>query len=289
MFLQYYLTEGHTQNLLIDTINEKLYYLPKALNSLEQVVHEHTDYQLEDYQPVSMEQFRNQWLEVLEVELNFEYLENVYQLAENSLADFLFFRVSGQEDLERMVADVHLRRDNGTFSLRQICLVVDFDFEWKDLPEDPSGFLAIVRADEIASRRCIALQNLKAGQEIIIQSLESNVFFEGRLYIDAAGYIKPHAESSERRFHITDCANKHKELVADDELTRNWKVTKDQIQGCKLCEYRNICIDADSLVRQADGSFRRSKPCAYDPVAGSWQAEVKAGVEIHSSTNSEQF
>ena len=177
MFLQYYLTEGHTQNLLVDTIKEKIYYLPKELNSVEKVVREHTDYQLTDFQKFSMETFRNQWLEFLEVELNFDYLEDVFQLAEGSLADFVLFRVSCQEDLKRIVMDIHQRRESGVFSLRQVCLVFDFDrysFDWERLPKDPSGFVAILSADEIAQARLITLHNFKSGQQIIIQSQASN-------------------------------------------------------------------------------------------------------------------
>ena len=275
MYLQYYLTKGHTQNLLIDTIDQKLYYLPKTLDSVEDVVQDYTAFQQEDFQPFSMETFTNQWLEFIEVELSFEYLEDVMTLAANSLADFLLIRVANQEELERIVVELNDRLKKGTLSLRQASLVIDFEPKLDHLLVNPSGFIAILDAKLVASLREVALQNFSSAQPNIIQSKRSNVFYHGRLYIDRSGFIKSHAESDCQRFHISEYALKHKELVADEELTQNWSITKDQIQGCRVCEYRNVCIDADPLVRLDDGSFQRSQPCAYDPLSGKWKSEAE--------------
>ena len=49
-----------------------------------------------------------------------------------------------------------------------------------------------------------------------------------------------------------------------------WEVNKDQIEICKDCEFRYVCIDCRALI--SDPSNRYSKPskCTYDPYTATW-------------------
>ena len=279
MFFQYYLSQGHTQNLFLDTIKEKIFYLPKELSSIEEVVREYTDYECNDSQPISTETFVNQWVQFFEIELNPDLVDDVFVLANNCLTDYLLFRVSQVQDLEKIAAKISRMRDSGSLALRQVYLIFDFEVNWDRIPEDPSGLIVFLNASDIERSRKITLQNFKVMQQLIIQSQSSNLFYHSRLYIDADGYIKSHAESSSIRFPIKENIANQKALVADEELTRFWNVSKDQITVCKACEYRNICIDAAPLNRLPNGEYQRNTPCPYDPFTGQWKAEEAMIIE----------
>lgn len=275
MFLQYHLTEGPTRNLLIDTVKEKLYFLPKELTSEQAVVARYTDYALDEFEALSLESFCNQWVEFLEVNLNLELLDAVFQFADNCLADYLLFWVSSQEEMEKASTEIAARRDRGELALRQVYLVFDFELDWEAIPEDPSGFMILLKKTDLMRQRTIGLQNFKAIQELVLESQDRNLFFHARLYIDAEGFVKPHFGSSSKRFPLLENLSRHKELVQEEELTEYWTVSKDRIEVCRDCEFRSVCIDADLPVKMPEGGYRRNRPCSYDPYAGKWKDEGK--------------
>ena len=277
MRLQYHLSFGHSQNLLIDTINEEIFYLPKEIDSIDAVVNEYTDYHKEGFEEMSMDCPRSVWVEFLEVDYNPKLIHSVFELASNCLTDYLLIRVHNQEDLETLVQTIGGWRDAGRLALRKVHLSADFELHLSGIAEDQSGFITILRQDNIDFTRKIALQNFKAYQQVIIQAQSFHLFYHSRLFIDKNGFIKPTKNAICSRFPVQAFASRHKELVADPELTQYWNVTKDQIAVCRDCEFKDICIDADELIQTASNEYKRSVPCPYNPYLGKWQSELALG------------
>ena len=65
------------------------------------------------------------------------------------------------------------------------------------------------------------------------------------------------------------------EIIQNNNFNKFWKITKDQIEICRDCEYRRICTDCRAFTEKTkinDQGIDISKPlkCGYDPYSGIW-------------------
>lgn len=51
---------------------------------------------------------------------------------------------------------------------------------------------------------------------------------------------------------------------------KQWNITKDQINVCKVCEFRHICSDCRANL---SGPYEKPSGCNYDPYTGLWAEE----------------
>ncbi len=61
------------------------------------------------------------------------------------------------------------------------------------------------------------------------------------------------------------------ESVLTPEFKRIWDITKDQIEICKICEFRYICSDCRAYVSDSENELSKPKKCNYDPVSMEWK------------------
>jgi len=61
-------------------------------------------------------------------------------------------------------------------------------------------------------------------------------------------------------------------IVSEKEFQKMWGITKDKIDVCKVCEFRDICTDCRAFTESAEDQLL-SKPlkCGYDPYKGLWE------------------
>ncbi len=67
-----------------------------------------------------------------------------------------------------------------------------------------------------------------------------------------------------------------KEALNHKDFKKYWKLTKDEIEVCKDCEYRYICTDCRAYTERSHTSkegLDTSKPlkCGYNPYTGEWE------------------
>jgi SPASM domain peptide maturase of grasp-with-spasm system len=86
-----------------------------------------------------------------------------------------------------------------------------------------------------------------------------------KIGIDIAGNVK-NCPAMPRVFG--NIATDALEDLITDEFKEIWNVTKDQIEVCKVCEFRYICPDCRAFVKEP-----LSKPlkCTYDPYTAEWK------------------
>lgn len=60
-----------------------------------------------------------------------------------------------------------------------------------------------------------------------------------------------------------------KEVLENSDLKANWTIHKDQIETCKVCEFRYICSDCRAYTVDNEPLGKPSK-CNYDPFNSSW-------------------
>ncbi|MEO7827854.1 MAG: grasp-with-spasm system SPASM domain peptide maturase [Allosphingosinicella sp.] len=59
-------------------------------------------------------------------------------------------------------------------------------------------------------------------------------------------------------------------IVASPVFQRPWRLRKDDIEGCKGCEFRYVCTDCRAYLED-DASLAKPARCRYDPVTGIWR------------------
>ncbi|SEC28682.1 SPASM domain peptide maturase, grasp-with-spasm system [Tenacibaculum sp. MAR_2009_124] len=104
-----------------------------------------------------------------------------------------------------------------------------------------------------------------------------NTFMESKLYnsclnrkisIDIDGKIR-NCPSMEKSFgNIMNV--KLKEVIKSKELTEKWAITKDQIETCKVCEFRYVCTDCRAYIEKPDDIYSKPLKCGYDPYSNEW-------------------
>ncbi|MGG7471308.1 grasp-with-spasm system SPASM domain peptide maturase [Chryseobacterium arthrosphaerae] len=108
----------------------------------------------------------------------------------------------------------------------------------------------------------------------VLEAINHNSCLYKKMGIDKNGNIKNCPLMTESFGNIQ---NDSLELVLNhDSFKKYWNLTKDQIEGCKDCEFRYICTDCRAYTEK--NSFNKagldtSKPlkCGYNPYTCEWQ------------------
>ena len=89
-----------------------------------------------------------------------------------------------------------------------------------------------------------------------------------KISIDKNGEIKncPSMKRSYGNIATTEL----KELLNNPEFTKLWYITKDKVEVCKDCEFRNICTDCRCFLTDETNIFSKPKNCSYDPYTNKW-------------------
>ena len=65
--------------------------------------------------------------------------------------------------------------------------------------------------------------------------------------------------------------NSIKDLVRAPLFQSIWGIRKDDITGCRDCEFRYVCTDCRAFLSQ-DHSYDKPAKCGYDPYRGAWES-----------------
>ena len=101
------------------------------------------------------------------------------------------------------------------------------------------------------------------------ESLKFNNCLNRKVTIDENGNIKNCPAFSKSFGNITDISLKN--VIELEEFKKLWSISKSEIDTCRSCEFRYVCMDCRAYVE--DPSDINSKPlkCGYDPTQGIWE------------------
>jgi len=60
------------------------------------------------------------------------------------------------------------------------------------------------------------------------------------------------------------------EVIRKPEFQKYWHVTKDEIDTCKVCEFRNVCTDCRAFTKEPQSLYSKPSKCSYDPYTTTW-------------------
>ncbi len=96
-----------------------------------------------------------------------------------------------------------------------------------------------------------------------------NSYFNRKVIIDEKGFYVLGLHESTRFENVKNLVLK--ELVSSECYTQYWNVSKDKTEVCKDCEFRYMCIDSRTPVKNtATGLFYFNSECSYSPYACKW-------------------
>jgi len=59
--------------------------------------------------------------------------------------------------------------------------------------------------------------------------------------------------------------------VIDSEFMKIWNIKKDDIDICKICEYRYVCTDCRAFLKKPSNIYSQPLKCGYNPYENKWE------------------
>lgn len=100
-----------------------------------------------------------------------------------------------------------------------------------------------------------------------IHNINYNSCLNKKVSVDKNGEIKncPSLMSS-----YGNISNTKLDQVIHQEFKKIWKISKDEINGCKDCEYRYVCTDCRAYLEKPDDIYSKPLKCGYNPFTNEW-------------------
>ncbi len=113
--------------------------------------------------------------------------------------------------------------------------------------------------------------------KIFNESHHFNLYFNKKIYINEEGEVKnaPHTEEVFGNIETDRIV----EIVNSSDFQKYWKVKKADIEICKDCEFRHMCVDPRIPIERGDNNYYFETPCNYDPYAASWRENQAVALE----------
>lgn len=103
------------------------------------------------------------------------------------------------------------------------------------------------------------------------ESIHYNTCLNCKVCIDEFGNIK-NCPSLEKIYGNINKAT-IKDVVSSDEFQFIWKVNKDDIEVCKNCEFRYICMDCRAYIKDKNNIYSQPVKCNYNPYIAKWKGQ----------------
>jgi radical SAM protein with 4Fe4S-binding SPASM domain len=98
---------------------------------------------------------------------------------------------------------------------------------------------------------------------------EFNPCWGNKIAVDLDGSIKPCLWWNKSLGNIK--SGQIKGMIAAGDFEKYWKLKKDEIETCDMCEYRYNCFDCRVSAFNESGGLKAKLPCCkYDPGTGAW-------------------
>lgn len=127
---------------------------------------------------------------------------------------------------------------------------------------------------EISSCGKVDLKYFNTNQRKVLEAINHNSCLHKKIGIDIEGNIKNCPLMPEVYGNIYQSSLE--EALLKPGFKKYWNLTKDHIEVCKDCEFRNVCTDCRAYTERThtdNQGLDSSKPlkCGYDPYTGKWE------------------
>lgn len=131
---------------------------------------------------------------------------------------------------------------------------------------------------EILKRRYNTEATFWTSKASFAQNYFYNSCWNGKIAITSKGEILPCIFA---RDEILGNIKEDTEEKLKEKILKVWKVTKDDVEICKDCEFRYCCHDCRPLAKAINGEITSKYPrCCYNPYTGIWERIEECTKEI---------
>ena len=96
-----------------------------------------------------------------------------------------------------------------------------------------------------------------------------NGCLDKKITIDKYGNIKNCPSLKQQYGNIENTSIK--DVIKKQEFTKYWNIHKDQIEICKICEFRYNCTDCRAFITNPSDLYSKPAKCSYNPVTCEWE------------------
>lgn len=61
------------------------------------------------------------------------------------------------------------------------------------------------------------------------------------------------------------------DVISNQDFRSYWKISKDEIGTCKICEFRDVCSDCRAFLSNPNDLYSKPAKCKYNPNSATWQ------------------
>jgi len=105
--------------------------------------------------------------------------------------------------------------------------------------------------------------------EFYSEGLKHNSCLNRKISIDRDGNVKNCPSMPTIHGNIFEVDLSH--IISKKDFKKYWHITKENIDTCKICEFRSICQDCRAYVQQPDNILSKPLKCGYDPYTNKWE------------------
>lgn len=115
----------------------------------------------------------------------------------------------------------------------------------------------------------ISIDYFNVNRNKFLEAINYNSCLYKKISIDVNGEIKSCPAMANNYGSIY--STKLESVLELDDFKKIGNIKKDEISGCKSCEYRYACTDCRAFLESPSNIFSKPLKCGYDPKTGVWE------------------
>ncbi len=115
---------------------------------------------------------------------------------------------------------------------------------------------------------CVHPSYFAPNLETFLEAQRHNTCLNRKVSVDARGEIRNCPSLGVSYGNVRD-VSLHS-AVARRDFRDLWEINKDQIEVCKDCEFRYVCVDCRAYLTRPEDRYSKPAKCGYDPYTARW-------------------
>lgn len=107
--------------------------------------------------------------------------------------------------------------------------------------------------------------------ELFSEAQNHNTCLNKKMSINVNGIVK-NCNAMQENFGHYEQIDIKKMILENKRYTKLWKTCKDDIDICKDCEFRYVCVDCRANIKDANNALSKPSRCCYDPYTAKWES-----------------
>ncbi len=116
---------------------------------------------------------------------------------------------------------------------------------------------------------CVHPSYFAPNLEVFLEAQRHNTCLNRKVAVDARGEIRNCPSLGVSYGNVRE-VSLHSAVTRRD-FRELWEVNKDQIEVCKDCEFRYVCVDCRAYLSRPEDRFSKPAKCGYDPYTAQWR------------------